>query len=165
MVAHVLGWGSRQPSLFQISRLPREKGEFGAAVKFESRVDGHGSGEVHGGRRIGLRGGGGGRWFAMAGSTCFHSSSLVQRDGRIHPSGFWGAEVTTTTGFRGSSYASCGRLKIRKRGVGFTCFNSESDGVQNYNNVRVARARAVESLETTSPGMLACLLHAQTLQP
>jgi len=98
--------------------------------------------------------------FTMAGSTCFHSSSLVQRDGRFSPSGFWGIELA---GFRGSSYASCKpRLKIRKNheSVGFTCF-SESDGTPN---VRVARARTVESLETTSPGMLAAA-HSLSWKP
>ncbi|KAG0604425.1 hypothetical protein M758_10G171100 [Ceratodon purpureus] len=90
---------------------------------------------------------------AMAGSTSvngFHSSSLVQRDGRIAPSGFFGGDGS---GVRGGSYASCRRLRIRKRVVnhegasaGFMCY-----GDDGTSNVRVPRARAVESLETASP--------------
>ena len=92
---------------------------------------------------------------AMAGSTSvngFHSSSLVQRDGRIAPSGFFGGDGS---GVRGGSYASCRRLRIRKRVVnhegasaGFMCY-----GDDGTSNVRVPRARAVESLETASPGI------------
>lgn len=87
----------------------------------------------------------------MAGSTCFHSSSLVQGDCRFSPSGFWGTEVA---GFRGASngrYRSRLRIRKNREAVGFTCI-SESDGATN---VRVARARAVESLESTSSGMVA----------
>lgn len=87
---------------------------------------------------------------AMAGSTTgsgFHSSSLVQREGRLSPSGFLGAEV--------SGFTSCRRLKVRKRvakdeggfSVGFTCF-----GEDGAHNVRFARARALESVETASAG-------------
>lgn len=81
------------------------------------------------------------RQVAMAGSTCFHSSS----HGRL---GFWGTELA---GFRVTTSAttSCRRLKFRKKNHDNVHFN-EFDG-------RVARARAVESLETTSPGKQ-CLL-------
>jgi hypothetical protein len=112
------------------------------AVDFGVGGRGHGAGALGSELRRGQ--------VAMAGSTSvngFHSS-FVQRDGRVSPSGFWGAEGA---GFRGCSSR---RLRIRKRvashegaSVGFTCFGEEGG-----HNVRAARARAVESLETASPG-------------
>ena len=111
---------------------PRDKRVFLFKFKFELLRNGHGPGPLKRGQVV------------MAGSTSvsgFHSRLLWQRDGIVSPLGIWGV-----------NYASCRHCKIRKRVMNhefvFTYFSEDE-----ARNVRFARARAVDSLETASPGM------------